>query len=75
MKMKEFRMKRREDFYFLEAMKSPINKIKDKFRFQIVTRFSAEKSREIIDEIFKMVEDVQSKTLQIFIETNPQHLS
>ena len=74
-KMKEFRMKRKEDFYFLEAMKAPINKIKDKFRFQIVTRFSAENSREIIDEIFKMVEDVQSKNLQIFIETNPQHLS
>lgn len=75
MQMKELRMSYLEDFYFLEAMKAPINKIKDKYRFQIVTRFSTVKEKEIINKIFEIVENVQDKNIQIFIETNPQNLS
>lgn len=75
MKMKELRINYLEDFYFLEAMKAPINKIKDKYRFQIVCRFSTERENEIINKIFRIVEEIQDKNIQIFIETNPQNLS
>jgi len=74
-KMKDLRMNYLEDFYFLEAMKAPINKIKDKYRFQIVCRFSTERESEIINKIFRIVEEIQDKNIQIFIETNPQNLS
>ena len=48
-KLKEFRKKYGKDFYFLEAMKSPINKIKNKHRYQIVLRYSC----TINDEVLK----------------------
>ena len=52
-----------------------VKKIKDKFRFQIVCRFSTEKETEILNQIFKIVENIQDKNIQVFIETNPQNLS
>ena len=56
-------------------LRKEINKIKDKYRFQIVCRFSTERENEIINKIFRIVEEIQDKNIQIFIETNPQNLS
>lgn len=64
-----------DDFIFLQAMKSPITKIKNKHRFQLVLRFKIEKEKEIIDKIFEIVDGENSKKASIFIETNPLNLS
>lgn len=71
--LKELRMHFKEDVYFLEAMKSPIGRIKNKYRFQIVLRFA--NNNDIINEIFNLVDRNQSKSVTIFVETNPLSLS
>lgn len=74
-KLKNLRIENLKDFYFLEAMKSPITKIKNKFRYQIVTKYKKSKEKEITDKIFEIVNDLPKRNVQIFIETNPQSMS
>ena len=68
-------MKNLSDFYFLEAMKSPVSKIKDKYRYQIVTRFSVDKSKEITDYIYTLLDKYAGAKASIFVEVNPMSLS
>ena len=75
MGFKELRTIYRENFYFLEAMKSPVTKIKNKFRYQVVMRFSNKVEREVLDKIFNIVEKNHNKKVMVFVETNPASLS
>lgn len=62
-----------EDILYLDAMKSPIKRIQDKYRYQIMMRLKLNKADEIENEVFKIV-DRASKT-SVFFEVNPQNLS
>lgn len=74
-KLKELRVKYGKDFYFLEAMKSPLTKIKNKFRYQILLRFNKIKEKEIISEVYEILENYKSKFVTTFVELNPLSLS
>ena len=73
--LKNLRVKYGTDFYFLEAMKSPVTKIKGKYRYQILLRFSKDKEDEILNEIYTMLDDNRSKFVTTFVELNPLSLS
>lgn len=73
--LKELRVKYKSDFYFLEAMKSPVTKIKNKYRYQILMRFSCDKSDEIKDEIYSILDGNKNKNVSCFVEINPLSLS
>ena len=75
LKLKDFRVKYGRDFYFLEAMKSPVNKIKNKYRYQVVMRFANSISDEVIQEIYKNLDEIKSNKISVFVETNPLSLS
>ena len=75
MRLKNLRVEYGKDFYFLEVMKSPVTKIKNKFRYQIVARFSKKIEDEVINKIFTIVEEENKNKCTCFIETNPQNLS
>ncbi len=65
--------KYKDDIIYLDAMKSPIKRIQDKYRYQILMRFKLNKADEIEDEVFNIV-DKNTKT-SVFFEVNPQNLS
>jgi len=73
--LKELRVKYGKDFYFLEAMKSPVSKIKGKYRYQILLRFNKDKENEIITEVYSMLDINKSKFVTTFVELNPLSLS
>lgn len=75
MKLKEFRVKYGKDFFFLEAMRSPVGRISNKYRFQVVMRFEKKISDIILTETYKILDDLRSSKLSIFVENNPQSLS
>ncbi len=62
-----------KDFVYLDVMKAPLNKIKNKFRYQIMMRFKLEKADEIEKQIFEAV-DPKAKS-SVFFEINPNNLS
>ncbi len=63
----------KDDIIYLDAMKSPIKRIQDKYRYQIMMRFKLDRADEIEEKIFDIVDNT-TKT-SVFFEVNPQNLS
>ena len=70
----ELKEKNPDAFIYLNKMRSPVTRIMNKFRFQLVMRLSTELADEMIDEIFKLEEKLRKKNVQVFIEVNAQDL-
>ena len=62
-----------EDFVYLDVMKAPLNKIKNKFRYQIMMRFTLDRADEIEKKIYDCI-DPKAKS-SVFFEINPNNLS
>ena len=62
-----------DDLIYLDAMKSPIKRLQDKYRYQIMMRFTLDRADEIEEDVFNIV-DKSSKN-SVFFEVNPQNLS
>ena len=74
-KFKKLKEEFKEDFIYLDAMKSPVKKIQNKFRFQVLCRFKNKNKYDIIKKINDLVKTINSKGISIFVEVNPQNLS
>lgn len=75
MKLKDFRVKYGKQFFFLEGMKSPVNKIKNKHRYQIVMRFDTQIQDEVISQIYSLLDENRNNKVSVFVEINPNSLS
>ena len=62
-----------DEILYLDAMKSPIKRLQDKFRYQIMLRLKLDKADIIEKEIFKIVDKTSKNS--VFFEINPQNLS
>jgi primosomal protein N' (replication factor Y) len=61
-------------FAYLAAMRSPVKKIKNQYRVQILMRIKSRED-EILQEIFKITDKYRSSKIACFIEQNPNSLS
>jgi len=66
---------RNGDFVYLGAMKSPLGRIDDKFRYQILARFVVQNEKEMLNFIDGVIRAHQPKSVSVFLEINPQSLS
>lgn len=73
--LKDFRIKYGKQFFFLEGMKSPVNKIKNKHRYQIVLRFDTKIEDDVIKEIYSLLDEMKNNKVSVFVEINPSSLS
>ena len=73
--LKPLKTQNPDDVYFLNAMKSPHTRLKNKFRFQVLLRFTSEKSCDIIEKIYEVVNKFKNDKCLIFVEINPSNLS
>lgn len=64
-----------EDILYLQAMKSPVARIQNKFRYQILMRITRNREREIIKDVYSQVEQSQRRGVSMFVEINPQSMS
>ncbi|NLZ25695.1 MAG: primosomal protein N', partial [Clostridiales bacterium] len=60
-------------FIYLNAMKSPVNRIKNKVRYQVLMRLSPERADEIIKKVYDITNNNHGKA-SCFVELNPQSL-
>ncbi len=60
---------------FCKAMKSPVSRIQNKFRYQILLRISTNKFDEIMDKIYEITDKYQKPSVSTFVEINPNNLS
>ena len=62
-----------EQIIYLDAMKSPIKRMQNKYRYQILMRVRLEMADKIEKELFEIVD--KSTKNSVFFEINPQNLS
>ena len=72
-KVQEIKEQYKDDFVYLDVMKAPLNKIKNKFRYQIMMRFKLDKADEIEKKIFQTIDEKAKSS--VFFEINPNNLS
>ncbi len=72
-KVQEIKQQYKDDFVYLDVMKAPLNKIKNKFRYQIMMRFKLDRADEIEKKIFETVDEKAKSS--VFFEINPNNLS
>jgi len=65
----------REDFIFLNKMKSPVKYIGKKFRYQILMRLDIKNFDEIVSKIYDAVNGQKFLNTLSYVEVNPQNLS
>ena len=75
LKIKPLKDKYDYDIVYMQAMKSPVGKIENKFRYQILLRFKRVRERNIIADAYKAMEDGKTKGVSVFAEINPQNLN
>ena len=72
--LKDIYDKNRADFLFFNKMKSPIKRLKNKFRYQVLMRIGADR-RDLRDKIFDGALKYRSDKALITVEENPANLS
>ncbi len=72
-KIKQIKEDYANEFVYLDVMKAPLNKIKNKFRYQIMMRIKLEKADEIEKKIYESVDEKCKSS--VFFEINPNNLS
>lgn len=63
------------NFVYYDAMRSPITRIQNKYRYQILIRLNKESSRDIIDKIYDVCDEKLNSKVGFFVEINPSSLS
>ena len=66
--------KNRTAFLFFNKMKSPIRRIKNKFRYQVLMRISSER-KDIIDKVYELALPWSNNKTLVYVEINPGNLS
>lgn len=73
--VKKLQQKYQGEFVYLGVMKSPIGRIQNKFRLQVLMRIKPERADEITNELFDIADNMDKNKATIFVEINPQNLS
>ncbi len=64
-----------KQFLYCRAMSSPITRIENRYRFQIILRFTLDSEQEIIDEIYRVIGEDRHPKCSVFVEINPGNMS
>lgn len=73
--IKELAQEYKGEFIYLGASKSPVGRIQNKFRYQILLRLRLNKAQEIISKLYSLSDNKKIKNVSVFVEINPQSLS
>lgn len=65
----------RFDFVYMQAMKSPVARIENKFRYQILMRIKREKEAVITAKIYDIMDKNKVRGVSVFAEFNPQSMN
>ena len=64
--------KEREEFLFFNKMRSPVKRIQNKFRYQVLMRI---KSDKLLSEIYDRSLPHASRDVLVYVEEDPNNLS
>ena len=73
--VKELSKKYLGQFVYLGVSKSPVGRIQNKFRYQVLMRIKLESSDDILTELYELADKNKKSAVTCFVEINPQSLS
>ena len=73
-KLKELYEEKRDAFLFFNKMKSPIKRLKNKYRYQVLMRLKAGRD-DVLDEIYSRSLPYSDKNVLVYVEINASNLS
>lgn len=74
-KVKQLKENYNGEFIYLGVMKSPVGRIENKFRYQILIRLKNSKADQIIREIYDITDQNKNRNVSVFVEINPEVLN
>ena len=74
LKLSELYSHNKTAFLFFNKMKSPIRRLKNKFRYQVLMRISANR-RDVIDAVYDLSLPSSNSKALVYVEINPANLS
>lgn len=78
-KVREVQSQFQKQFCYLGAMRSPVSRIQNKFRYQVLIRITKESFEEITNKLYAFADEVKleakNSDLSVFVEIDPQNLS
>ena len=72
-KLTKIKEKYADDIIYMDAMKSPVKRIQNKFRYQVIVRMKLDRADEIEKAMFEATKDNLKSS--VFFEVNPNNLS
>ena len=63
-----------KDFIYFDKMKSPVKRINNQFRYQILARVNVNRL-DIIDKFYDIAKEYNDKKVNCYVEVNPSSLS
>lgn len=74
MEIKQLYDRNRDDFLFFNKMKSPIKRLKSKYRYQILMRVKNDR-QSLVDQIYECALKYTTNKILVYVENNPSNLS
>lgn len=62
-----------DQIIYMDVMKSPLKRLQNKFRYQVIVRCKLDKADEIEEELLEQTKDAVKSS--VFFEVNPQNMS
>ena len=62
-------------FVSVSGMKSPVKRIENKYRYQIIMRLSRKEETETLLSVYEIVNAQDKKNASVFVEINPQNMN
>ncbi len=74
-KIRAYQKQEPDRFVAVAGMKSPVKKIENKYRYQIIMRLTREREVDTLLKIYEIVNAQDKKNATVFVEINPQNMN
>ncbi len=73
--IREYELENKNEFLFLQAMRSPVARIERNYRYQILMRIKREYEEQVTREVYRIIDENKTRGVSVFAQINPQSMS
>ena len=73
--IRAYELENKNEFLFLQAMRSPVARIERNYRYQILMRIKREYEEQVTREVYRIIDENKTRGVSVFAQINPQSMS
>ena len=74
-KLRAYQKDHADRFVMVAGMKSPVKRIENKYRYQILMRLTRKDEKDTLAHVYEIVNAEDKKDASVFVEINPQNMN